>query len=259
MYGKFKRDSARPFLERIRQWVKQSEKRKQVLIRTEKRREVEGCTFEPQLNSRSKYILAHKDARALTLSKLSRAAKRRYEHIIQSREDDYLSNCTFKPQLNQKSLKMAESARLSITSFKKAREHPSPTDRRVDLQECTFRPRVKGVKKQMALAMKYCQRDLYERLVSKTTEFSQTKLKNMTDEQKAEHKKINLREFFERQNLMILRKERRLKELTNEIYRYEGFTANHKSQLLSQIRRQSFHARQVEVLQRKQKRVRKIR
>ncbi|GMF27423.1 unnamed protein product [Phytophthora fragariaefolia] len=170
------------FHARVTRWKSQKdairEQMKQQLLQSE----LDECTFAPKINPKSTKVVAKLRGRQSAsisnqgLRVLQAVSERLYQEADNFRIREELASklkaeeeaeierqCTFKPKINQsdnvkaKYMSKASSSSPSMTAA--SREAAAK-----ELAECTFYPKVNGIRSEMVSAQLYLQQNIYERL-----------------------------------------------------------------------------------------------
>ncbi|GMF19141.1 unnamed protein product [Phytophthora lilii] len=170
------------FHARVTRWKSQKdairEQMKQQLLQSE----LDECTFAPKINPKSTKVVAKLRGRQTSsasgqgLSVLQAVSERLYQEADNYRIREELATklkadeeaeierqCTFKPKINQSDkvkAKYMESKTLSSSSLTAASREAAAKE----LAECTFYPKVNGIRSEMVSAQLYLQQNIYERL-----------------------------------------------------------------------------------------------
>jgi hypothetical protein len=170
------------FHARVTRWKSQKdairEQMKQQLLQSE----LDECTFAPKINPKSTKVVAKLRGRQSAsvsnqgLSVLQAVSERLYQEADNYRIREELATklkadeeaeierqCTFKPIIN-KSDKVKAKYMASKPAASSALTAASREAAAKELAECTFYPKVNGIKSEMVSAQLYLQQNIYERL-----------------------------------------------------------------------------------------------
>ncbi|KAE9351825.1 hypothetical protein PR003_g4697 [Phytophthora rubi] len=169
------------FHARVTRWKSQKdairEQMKQQLLQSE----LDECTFAPKINPKSTKVVAKLRGRQSTgasnqgLSILQAVSERLYQEADNYRIREELATklkadeeaeidrqCTFKPKINQGDKVKAKY--MSKTTSSSSMTAASREAAAKELAECTFYPKVNGIRSEMVSAQLYLQQNIYERL-----------------------------------------------------------------------------------------------
>lgn len=137
-----------------------------------KDKELDGCTFRPEVNSRSRAMVRDKGKNAELYQRIIPQRARHLTRVLaQEREEQFKQDCTFRPTLNETSKQMI--TRRKKTEFKEGTvpyAHVSKARQIAWLDECTFKPKTNEISSKMEAALIYCGQDPFERLSAQSPE-----------------------------------------------------------------------------------------
>ncbi|KAG7385348.1 hypothetical protein PHYPSEUDO_001562 [Phytophthora pseudosyringae] len=171
------------FHARVTRWKSQKdairEQMKQQLLQSE----LDECTFAPKINPKSTKVVAKLRGRQpssvsnQSLSVLQAVSERLYQEADNYRIREELATklkadeeaeierqCTFKPKTNSGDKVKAKYMESKTTSSSTSLTAASREATAKELAECTFYPKVNGIRSEMVSAQLYLQQNIYERL-----------------------------------------------------------------------------------------------
>lgn len=173
MYGTQHALERIPFAERIQQWKAHTSAETKRRQAEEEQKEVEGCTFKPEINPNSRTAAERRRQQGVPVSeRLFRQQKgnmsnssfrKKPEESMTQEERELREECTFQPRITPyRSAQPVGSRYLdtSAQSVQSVKERPLPSG----LEECTFTPRVNEVPAAMGSAQMYMRENIFERL-----------------------------------------------------------------------------------------------
>lgn len=175
LYGQPKNPDV-PFLQRVTKW---QQEKSQVLERKKKESikvETKDCSFHPAINRNS--YKAMKELRTESEESIaerlyreaqsSEAAKYKFRHDeMKLQEEVDRQNCTFHPTLQSKGRFVEVGSKYLKTPGRNA-QSPAPIITK-EMKECTFKPKVKGIKPHMNSAKVYLSENVVDRLTRPVT------------------------------------------------------------------------------------------
>ncbi|EQC31232.1 hypothetical protein SDRG_11155 [Saprolegnia diclina VS20] len=153
---------------RVSRWKQQKESLKERLKQEQLESELVECTFSPAINSKSKKVASRLRSRSTDtvsdrLYKDVVNYKLRDELAVRAREqedEDRQRECTFRPHVTKSAYSSIARSKYKEKAYKKF----APDVPTLEMEQCTFSPKINAIPKDMVSAQLYTQQNIFDRL-----------------------------------------------------------------------------------------------
>jgi hypothetical protein len=169
---------ATPFLQRVSKWQKEKSQQVQQLKKDYDKVATQDCSFHPVINRHSHKAMQELrgECEESVTERLYREAKSSVEHRNKFLEDELRMQeeinrqlCTFRPNLQTRGSYQYIGPKYAITPNKSQPKTPIVTK---EMKECTFTPKVRGIRPNMNSAKVYLSEKVVDRLSRPSSAFS---------------------------------------------------------------------------------------